>query len=73
MERGFFAFPVEIERALPTSTTIPTTTATTLRLIPALSPTQSTTESLPTSSTRLEVTEDANKGFNLTHLTEFEG
>jgi hypothetical protein len=42
-------------------------------LIPALSPTQSTTESLPTSSTRLEVVEDTLKGFNLTHLNEFEG
>ena len=72
MERGFFAFPVEIERALPTSTTTPTTTATTIRLIPALSPTQSTTESLPTSSTRLEIVEDVLKGFNLTHLTELE-
>jgi hypothetical protein len=73
MERGFFAFPVEIERALPTSTTTPTTTATTVRLISALSSTQPTTESLPTSSTRLEVVEDVLKGFNITHLTEFEG
>jgi len=72
MDRGFFAFPVKIERALPTSTTTPTTTATTIRLIPALSPTQWTTESLPTSSTRLEIVEDVLKGFNLTHLTEFE-
>jgi len=72
MDRGFFALPVEIERALPTSTTTPTTTVTTIRLMPALSPTQSTTESLPTSSTRLEIVEDVLKGFNLTHLTEFE-
>jgi hypothetical protein len=72
MDRGFFAFPVEIERALPTSMTTPTTTATTIRLIPALSPTQLTTESLPTWSTRLKIVEDALKGFNLTHLTEFE-
>ncbi len=72
MDRGFFGFPVEIERALPTSMTSSTTTATTFRLIPALSPTQSTTESLPTSSTRLEVVEDVLKGFNVTHLTEFE-
>jgi len=72
MERGFFAFPVEIERALPTSTTTPTTTATTVRLIPALLPTQSTTASLPTLSTRFKIVEDALKGFNLTQLTEFE-
>ena len=72
MDRGFFAFPVEIERALPMSTTTPMTTATTFRLIPALSSTQSTTESLPTSSTRLEIVEDALKGFNLTQITEFE-
>ncbi len=63
---------MEIEKALPTSMTTPTTTATTIRLIPALSSTQSTTESLPTLSTRFEIVEDALKGFNLTCLTEFE-
>jgi hypothetical protein len=72
MERGFFSFPVEIERALPTSTTTLTTTATTVRLIPAILPTQSTNASLPTSSTRFKIVEDALKGFNLTQLTKFE-
>ncbi len=48
------------------------TTATTIQLIPAISSTQSTTANLLTSSTRFEVVEDALKGFNLTHLAEFE-
>jgi len=72
MEREFFAFPVEIERALPRSTTTPTTTVTTVRLLPAILTTLSTTASLPTSSTRFKIVEDALKGFNLTKLAEFE-
>ena len=72
MEREFFAFPVEIERALPRSTTTPTTNVTTVRLLPAILTTLSTTASLPTSSTRFKIVEDALKGFNLTKLAEFE-
>ncbi len=63
---------MEIERALPTSTTTPTTTVTTVRLFPAILPTLSTTASLPTSSTRFKIVEDALKGFNLTQRAEFE-